>query len=101
MNKILIDFLKSKSDSRKQRKYVDFLYNNVQRQNLYDQLHLLDTQKVIPMSYRFYDFEKQKNAKLVMENDVRIEIKKVISKKNIRYKKKALTIILSKSINDV
>jgi hypothetical protein len=53
------------------------------------------------MSYRFYDFEKQKNAKLVMENDVRIEIKKVISKKNIRYKKKALTIILSKSINDV
>lgn len=66
-----------------------------------NQLRLIDSSKLVPLSQRFYELEKRQ-AQIVNQSDVKMKIQHQISESNSKFQRlKKMKEIMKNSINNV
>ena len=66
-----------------------------------NQLRLIDTSKLVPLSQRFYELEKRQ-VQIVNQSDVKMKIQHQISESNSKFQRlKKMKEIMKNSINNV
>ena len=66
-----------------------------------NQLRLVDTSKLVPLSQRFYELEKRQ-VQIVNQSDVKMKIQHQISESNSKFQRlKKMKEIMKNSINNV